>query len=567
MQDNVRMSAGERHLPMAIRIHPIALRLVFDASFPPPEYLDPSLSHGPLSPWCQAIRAKKALGLVCTYWHMVATPILYEDVVFRRVGQIPAFARTLRSRPYVAQFVKGLTFSCEVPPPLDDVVKASLMCILEQCSRIRSLSCLTPFVGWLQTNSRGLDILAQIPTTFLKDGSYATTNLVYLNDYLFNTLPDILPSPIIIAFSQMTSLSLTSRPMKRLNAPEMRAIPPTLRSLHFPRLKDLTLRTGGNGITGAYLTLITTWDLPQLERLTADFLYRDPSSLFSVQEAAFFQRFGKQLKVLDMDFTPMWAVPPPDPNPGNILNLCPALEHIVLFLPDLFRVQDYMSSVRNNTFVDVWIRSNHFQPDDFDTDPQEYLPCDLDEPRVYGVGKKYLGPNFRFLDMGLQHIRDLPFILPPNSITEGEKTVYLHRIFDLRFAQSRRAIFTVGEDWTSGTGVLFNKFVQGSNASFATNHNNVDDVSSSNENDEVPVNNGSHMSVCSDDAESDANYESAESSDSNTSDSDLGEEEELPGFSGMEGDFRGACQLRDFPGNATTISEEELLDIHANMQV
>ncbi|KAF8178547.1 hypothetical protein K438DRAFT_1843928 [Mycena galopus ATCC 62051] len=45
------------------------LRTIFEFVVPPSFLLDPMISYGPESPWCQSVRAKKALINVCWTWH------------------------------------------------------------------------------------------------------------------------------------------------------------------------------------------------------------------------------------------------------------------------------------------------------------------------------------------------------------------------------------------------------------------------------------------------------------------------------------------------------------------
>lgn len=97
-------------------LHNIALRCVFDYLALPPGILDYSLLYGPHSGWLRMIRTLKSVALVCKSWHAAVLPLLYRNVVLRRVGQIAAFARTIRSAPRtIAPYVRSLTLCSGTP--------------------------------------------------------------------------------------------------------------------------------------------------------------------------------------------------------------------------------------------------------------------------------------------------------------------------------------------------------------------------------------------------------------------------------------------------------------------
>ncbi|THG99677.1 hypothetical protein EW026_g2723 [Hermanssonia centrifuga] len=130
-----------------VHVHDIALRLIFEHIFPPPQLLDPLLGAGPDSPWSRAVRTKKALTLVCKTWRSVALPLLYEHVVLRRTGQIYALERTMRAAPAVfGPMVRSIQFDTYVYQNHGKISQESLVYILEQCENLRSLTISAAFL-------------------------------------------------------------------------------------------------------------------------------------------------------------------------------------------------------------------------------------------------------------------------------------------------------------------------------------------------------------------------------------------------------------------------------------
>lgn len=122
-------------------VHKIALGAIFEFAVPPRGMLGHSLSAVSESPWNRSIAALKSLPLVCKAWHAVAFPLLYRNVVIRRVGQLPAFARTIRSSPQTfACHVRPLVVSCHVPEAYVAVIRQSLADVFALCPNLDSVS-------------------------------------------------------------------------------------------------------------------------------------------------------------------------------------------------------------------------------------------------------------------------------------------------------------------------------------------------------------------------------------------------------------------------------------------
>ncbi|KII93123.1 hypothetical protein PLICRDRAFT_380919 [Plicaturopsis crispa FD-325 SS-3] len=111
---------------------------IFSYALPPSDFLDPGLYGGPDSPWSLTLRTKKSFVLVCKAWWSVAMDILYEDVTFRRPGQISAFLRTLETSTFdVESSVRKIKWdisNCPLMPP------RTFSALLVSFDRARSLT-------------------------------------------------------------------------------------------------------------------------------------------------------------------------------------------------------------------------------------------------------------------------------------------------------------------------------------------------------------------------------------------------------------------------------------------
>ncbi|KAI0647717.1 hypothetical protein C8Q79DRAFT_1008132 [Trametes meyenii] len=115
---------------------------IFLATIPDDYVHDPSISSGPRNTWAVSVSTRRALSLVCKAWYGVATEALYADIVFRRMGQISALARTLRSARVLygsdpSRFIKRIRMrQCLVRRKCAAVIKQDLAFVLQHCARL-----------------------------------------------------------------------------------------------------------------------------------------------------------------------------------------------------------------------------------------------------------------------------------------------------------------------------------------------------------------------------------------------------------------------------------------------
>ncbi|KAI0359488.1 hypothetical protein OH77DRAFT_1419993 [Trametes cingulata] len=122
------------------------LLYIFRVTVPPAHQHDPSVIHGPSGAWMTGLRTRKALVTVCKTFYGPAMEVLYEDIVLRRMGQIPALARTLDpartpAANDVAVLVRSIRMdSCVVWMPFVEAIREELHLIMRRCTALRAFS-------------------------------------------------------------------------------------------------------------------------------------------------------------------------------------------------------------------------------------------------------------------------------------------------------------------------------------------------------------------------------------------------------------------------------------------
>ena len=304
--------------PRMPHMHQIALRQIFEQTLPPPGILGHALSRGPESAWSHSLRTIKSIALVSKAWHAVALPLLYRHVVLRRVGQIIAFARTIRSSPDTfARHVRAVVVACEVPTDLVRVTRQSLAYIFELCRNLRSLSFqaafpLVPVLRFTSTaKGSSLHGTLQLPTTI-------TQLHIYDDEYaegrgwkypLQSVLSRITPLNNLVSLTIYTLAESSS----------------VHHSVQFPNLETLCLRTT---IFGSYLPV--HWEMPKLKSLR----FRPMVTISQISRTTlteFMQRHGEG--ILNLDFggsQDSRCVEGTLEAQMHAASLCPRLDHFVI---------------------------------------------------------------------------------------------------------------------------------------------------------------------------------------------------------------------------------------------
>ena len=439
---------------MAIRIHHIALELIFEASLPPEPLIDSSLSYGPESTWSERLRTQKALTLVCHNWHEVAVALLYHDIVLRRVNQIPALLRTLRLNPNLRDLIKHITFACYVPEAWDDVTSRSITLLIGLCPNLRSINFSMPFSEWLSAvrNSDGLMVFN--PCLAFGRCAPSITQFTYYDHPLYANIANIVPYEVLSLFPNLTKLELITYPSHD------HFVDRRLFNLQFNHLKELSVRPRQGPIQRDYYEVLKTWELPRLEFLAADFCMQPPRCGQYEHHIAFFEKFGPQLRRLNIGaaFSPManrthQADDLSKMTPQSVFfRSCPNLEHAIIALCDVENVErypkrQYVLSDEFTAALDIWVPSSYFvreavqDPEDESKTTYRY---------THTLGERYSRRNIRLIDQALAIYPDIPIHYGPDSVEEGDKSTYMHRVYGLTFSQSRNLIIREEESWYEG---------------------------------------------------------------------------------------------------------------------
>jgi hypothetical protein len=256
-------------------------------------------------------------------WHAVGAELLYEDVVFRRIGQIPAFIRTLDTSTWISSdLVKKITISAYVPRRYGRSCSEHLQRIFSRCCHIYKFALASPTV------------LPDVVT--LPIHNVHITTLEVNDTFKYQSLLPVL--------SQVcdTLLSLSFYPNKSGDLHT---------ALHFPHLKSLVCVTWELESAQALTVISSAWSLPSLESLTFDMgthCGRPPINytIYTQMIHTFCLTHGKRLRFLLVGPGHQFSTP----RMQEIVDACPTLEHLVMKLD----VSELSIAHRNIKWIDLW---------------------------------------------------------------------------------------------------------------------------------------------------------------------------------------------------------------------
>ncbi|EKM57721.1 uncharacterized protein PHACADRAFT_206600 [Phanerochaete carnosa HHB-10118-sp] len=303
-------------------VHGIALRYIFENLLPPQGLLQNSIANGPESRWCRMIRSMKSIMLVCKSWHTAAYPLLYRDIVLRRVGQVAAFARTLRSSPGTfAYYVRSVTITCGIPDSWKRVTGQSLAYIAQQCPNLTSLSFRAVFVDRdpeahtpLQVLHTGLTPLT-VPNNITHLGLFDERQFSKEYKPPFSSL-----TPLLSWCAHLISLSISASSLP---------LPGDDLVFQFSQLETLSIwsyRESGDNVENLPLS----WDMPKLSalRLKPAVCFNQTSG---ARLASFCRKYAHTLTHLDFGGDRDFALSLETlDQQSTAASLCPNLRHLVL---------------------------------------------------------------------------------------------------------------------------------------------------------------------------------------------------------------------------------------------
>ena len=334
------------------------LLTIFRWTQPPTYQHDPSIVLGPRNPWLASLRTRKALVLTCKSFYGPASEVLYEDVVLRRMGQIPALARTLgplpdpRATTDFACLIKSIRMnSCVIWAPCAEVVREDLRLILQRCTSLRTFSFQPhphfPFADdldgghcdgfnptWLLKRNPNAHSVAGSLFLRLNTSLRSIDLAVTLDEPMLMNLHSLLHGAPYLTFLKLGVAS---------DAQPYTAALFALTPLRLPSLTELQLHTGYGPFT-QYIS--NSWQLPRLSHLTAYGCTTFPEALLAAH--------GSRLTYLHTRY--LYDSPHDSPAPPALAalpTLCPVLEHLAV--PAW---PGGPSAIASPTlrFADIWIR-------------------------------------------------------------------------------------------------------------------------------------------------------------------------------------------------------------------
>lgn len=357
---------------------PEILRMIFLDVFPPAFLLDASLTPGPESPWCLSTQMKLSMMSVCKIWYRIAVEMLYEDISFRRIGQISAFLRTLRNNPYLGSLVKAVSVHCFVPHGYSTLLHQNLERIISDCSRISRIAFSVPYT---------VQLYQTLPSLTYKNITQIEFGPTIGFDSLSSALSEL--GAVLVSLSMHIPLVplLTTRPLR------------------LQSLKKLRFRIGHKS-QNTVSNLASQWIMPSLQSLTFD-IDGEPFHRMSCWKQ-FCTSHGRNLKCLVIVPIP-WrhAKKSRLHELQDLLDLCPSLEHIVI--PPFYEIELDVSHP-NVKWIDIWRSTHSSQVPEF--------PIHRGFPAFRG---------FRAVDCAFVNTPDITTLFPPDEVIDTARS------FEYRF--------------------------------------------------------------------------------------------------------------------------------------
>ncbi|KAH9851561.1 hypothetical protein C2E23DRAFT_229462 [Lenzites betulinus] len=392
---------------------------IFLATIPPDDCHDISIVAGPRSEWLLSVSTRRALASVCKTWHDPATKSLYADIALRRMGQISALARTLRSgrlvysAPDRSKLIKRIRLvQSLVLAPCADIVKADLITVLQHCTR---LSAFEYQLGSYQDER----LISPSP-----DDPEQWYDPMWLSDTHGDTPVNALAKRCASGLQHLTltqemdqhEIEYMHRLLKKGTHLQTVRLGPISADLDtettwfraLPSLKPITLAHLRS--LEVHCTLLdledyvrNTWRFPSLKELTV--LDCDTAPLRALQQ------LGQSLEYLHILPSDEWTDEDVGPVLAKLHALCPSIKHIVL--PHISTL-DLLPVIVSPTlqYLDIWAPAQKRRVVE--------LMCEMGRessiPALRGV--RMLPPALRYL--AAPHSARLPLICDPSTVSGEE---------------------------------------------------------------------------------------------------------------------------------------------------
>ncbi|KAJ7101280.1 hypothetical protein B0H15DRAFT_407869 [Mycena belliarum] len=355
---------------------------IFRSTLPPSwmVYWPEESSPFPLK-WSADMRTKLAIIRVCRAWHRVGIEFLYESVVIRQIGQLPALVNALETREGLGALVRHFNICCFPPPGYYDMHDTQITKVFALCGNLAHFAYTPHFTGGVAgvyyTHVESPPPFDRLH--FVVPPTVSTLELGPVMNY-----PNILLSVAHLS-SALFSLSLTLNGSNLLEHTK----------LVFPCLENLRIDCAGRPILH--------WVVPALRCL----VWRDEYTA-SEKLREFFRGCGQKLKSIEILY-------PAQQSLHAILDCCPIIEYIAVGYEEYV---DFLGSSHPTlASLDVFVD---------DTVP--WYPDTINDPISLSQGSNLNQRSFpslricRFLhgSILLHHLRYTPPpALPPGPSADG----------------------------------------------------------------------------------------------------------------------------------------------------
>ncbi|KAJ6576085.1 hypothetical protein DFH09DRAFT_1150340 [Mycena vulgaris] len=269
------------------------LFVMFRHALPPSWTMYWGSSSAPFPPiWSADLHTKLSIIRVCKSWHHIGLEILYESVVIRRIGQMPAFVRALEAREGLGALVRHLDITCFLPRGYYELHDTETKKIFAFCPRLSHFAFTPGF--FIPARPRTLPALVS-----------TITSLEY-SDCVDYSL--ILPSLVQLC-QTLRSLSLTLPETYDSNHP----------TLMLPSLENLRL-----GLADDSMIPTAKWVIPSVRwvSLRQTFRLRFPAYRSAhAQAATVLDAYGRTIRTLTISYNTRGSL-------QELVNCCPVLEHL-----------------------------------------------------------------------------------------------------------------------------------------------------------------------------------------------------------------------------------------------
>ncbi|KAJ7287091.1 hypothetical protein C8J57DRAFT_1215374 [Mycena rebaudengoi] len=143
--------------------------------------------------FCCDLRMKMSIMGVCKSWHQIGIELLYENVVLRRIGQLPAFVRALEGCVGLGALVSRLNLSCFVPRGYSLLFQRETQNLIKLCPQLVHITFNPPFI--IPTLAYALPPIGSTITSLECSSAVDASVVLALLVQLFKTLKSLSFTP------------------------------------------------------------------------------------------------------------------------------------------------------------------------------------------------------------------------------------------------------------------------------------------------------------------------------------------------------------------------------------